>query len=149
MDYSFIDALLLKLALKHRENKNQRQRIIAFVGSPIPDGEENLVKLGRKLKKNNVAVDVINFGEVEENESKLQAFISSVDSGDNRCLSKTLLQNVLSNLALLQSLAQHSCWAAIAVRHHPLFDSSQRGNGWRSRRLGSERCQPRGGRIRI
>ena len=73
-----------QLALKHRENKNQRQRIVAFVGSPIADPEESLVKLGKKLKKNNVAVDIINFGEEAENEAKLKAFIESVDSGENR-----------------------------------------------------------------
>ena len=52
-----------QLALKHRQNKNQRQRIIVFVGSPIADAEAALVKLGKKLKKNSVAVDIVNFGE--------------------------------------------------------------------------------------
>jgi 26S proteasome regulatory subunit N10 len=42
------------------------------------------VKLGKKLKKNNVAVDVINFGEEQENEPKLKAFIEAVNSSDNR-----------------------------------------------------------------
>ena len=53
-----------QLALKHRQNKNQRQRIIVFVGSPIADAEAALVKLGKKLKKNSVAMDIVNFGEV-------------------------------------------------------------------------------------
>ena len=44
------------LALKHRQNKNQRQRVIIFVGSPIKEEEKELVKLGKKLKKNSVAV---------------------------------------------------------------------------------------------
>ncbi|KDN37230.1 hypothetical protein K437DRAFT_252013 [Tilletiaria anomala UBC 951] len=74
---------IAQLALKHRENKNQRQRIIAFVGSPIPDAQDSLIKLGKKLKKNNVAVDIINFGENGENEEKLRAFVESVDSGEN------------------------------------------------------------------
>ena len=52
-----------QLALKHRQNKNQRQRIIVFVGSPIENEEKELVKLGKKLKKNSVAMDIINFGE--------------------------------------------------------------------------------------
>ena len=51
------------LALKHRQNKHQRQRIIIFVGSPLMEDQKELVKLGKKLKKNDVAVDVINFGE--------------------------------------------------------------------------------------
>tara|TARA_B110001452_G_scaffold82021_1_gene67076 strand:- start:522 stop:1283 length:762 start_codon:yes stop_codon:yes gene_type:complete len=33
-----------QLALKHRQNKNQRQRIIVFVGSPIKEGEKDLVR---------------------------------------------------------------------------------------------------------
>ena len=52
-----------QLSLKHRQNKNQRQRIIVFVGSPIAEEEAALVKLGKKLKKNSVAMDIINFGE--------------------------------------------------------------------------------------
>lgn len=35
----------LQLALKHRQNKNQRQRIIAFVGSPVKDSQASLVKV--------------------------------------------------------------------------------------------------------
>ncbi|RHZ74147.1 hypothetical protein Glove_227g5 [Diversispora epigaea] len=72
-----------QLALKHRQNKNQRQRIIVFVGSPIEVDEKTLVKLGKKMKKNNVAVDIINFGEEAENTAKLEAFVSAVNSGDN------------------------------------------------------------------
>lgn len=48
-----------------------------------------MVKLGKRLKKNNVAVDIVNFGEIEENETKLSAFIESVNSGDNSCVSQT------------------------------------------------------------
>ncbi|GAA5937257.1 proteasome regulatory particle base subunit RPN10 [Sporobolomyces koalae] len=97
-----------QLALKHRQNKNQRQRIIAFVGSPIPDSQASLVKLGKKLKKNNVALDIIAFGtstsEVdltiptltaststsfttstpsETNETKLTALVEATSSSDN------------------------------------------------------------------
>lgn len=74
---------IASLALKHRQNKNQRQRVIVFVGSPVAEDEPTLVKLGKKLKKNNVAVDIVNFGEEEENTAKLEAFISAVNSGEN------------------------------------------------------------------
>ena len=40
--------------------------------------------LAKKLKKNNVAVDIINFGEEDVNEAKLDAFIKAVESGGNR-----------------------------------------------------------------
>lgn len=36
------------------------------------------------MKKNNVAVDVINFGEDAENEEVLKQFVDSVNSSDNR-----------------------------------------------------------------
>ncbi|KAJ3044640.1 hypothetical protein HDV00_001566 [Rhizophlyctis rosea] len=74
---------IAQLALKHRQNKNQRQRIIVFVGSPLAEDEKALVRLGKKLKKNNVAVDVINFGEEADNTAKLEAFIGAVNSSDN------------------------------------------------------------------
>jgi 26S proteasome regulatory subunit N10 len=41
------------------------------------------VKLAKKVKKNSVAVDIINFGEEAENTTKLEAFKNAVNSGDN------------------------------------------------------------------
>ncbi|KAI8339844.1 hypothetical protein BD560DRAFT_359605 [Blakeslea trispora] len=74
---------IAQLALKHRQNRNQRQRIIVFVASPIETDEKTLVKLAKKLKKNNVAVDIINFGQEAENTSLLEAFINNVNNSDN------------------------------------------------------------------
>lgn len=74
---------IAQLALKHRQNRNQRQRIIVFVGSPVEADERTLVRLAKKMKKNNVAVDIINFGEEAENTAKLEAFINNVNNGDN------------------------------------------------------------------
>ncbi|KAI9282729.1 hypothetical protein BY458DRAFT_130199 [Sporodiniella umbellata] len=74
---------IAQLALKHRQNRNQHQRIIVFVASPLETDEKTLVKLAKKLKKNNVAVDIINFGEEAENTSRLEAFINNVNSNDN------------------------------------------------------------------
>lgn len=83
-----------QLALKHRENKNLRQRIIVFVSSPLEGhaaDEGAMVKLAKKLKKNNVAVDIIAFGDGieepivpnDEFKSVLQKFVDTVNSGDN------------------------------------------------------------------
>jgi len=69
-----------QLALKFRQTKNHRQRIIAFVGSPVSNTKEELVKVAKKFKKDNVAVDVINFGTDEDNEEKLKSFVETVDS---------------------------------------------------------------------
>lgn len=71
------------LALKHRQKKVQNQRIIAFVGSPIKESEKELEKLAKKMKKNNVAVDIINFGEEEVNTAKLEKFHAAVNNHDN------------------------------------------------------------------
>ena len=42
------------------------------------------MNLGKKLKKNGIAVDIINFGEEEANTPKLEAFIEQVNKDDNR-----------------------------------------------------------------
>ncbi|KAK1757705.1 putative multiubiquitin chain binding protein [Echria macrotheca] len=63
------------LALKHRQNKSQRARIIVFVCSPIEEVESDLVKLARKMKKNNTNVDFVLFGDIDDdNHKKLEAF---------------------------------------------------------------------------
>jgi len=75
-----------KLALKNRPNKNQKQRIIVFVGSPVEIPEKKMVQLGKKFKKDNVAVDVINFGtenSTNENVEILEKFIGAVNSNEN------------------------------------------------------------------
>ncbi|PKU27327.1 hypothetical protein llap_22369 [Limosa lapponica baueri] len=83
----FVDTLgsvicALQLALKHRQGKNHKMRIIAFVGSPVEDNEKDLVKLAKRLKKEKVNVDIINFGEEEANTDKLTAFINTLNGKD-------------------------------------------------------------------
>eukprot|EP01064_Diplonema_japonicum_P002257 TRINITY_DN1143_c5_g2_i1.p1 TRINITY_DN1143_c5_g2~~TRINITY_DN1143_c5_g2_i1.p1 ORF type:complete len:359 (+),score=122.65 TRINITY_DN1143_c5_g2_i1:34-1110(+) len=68
-----------QLGLKHRMNKNQRQRIVAFVGSKVNSTEKELVTLAKKLKKHSVSVDIVCFG-CEENVKLMQAFIDNVNS---------------------------------------------------------------------
>merc|ERR1712087_237660 len=74
-----------QLALKHRKNKKQDQRIIIFVGSPIAkaQNEKMLIKAAKRLKKNNVSVDIVNFGESEENSPLLEKFVDTVKANDN------------------------------------------------------------------
>eukprot|EP00730_Choanoeca_flexa_P000334 TRINITY_DN10152_c0_g1_i3.p1 TRINITY_DN10152_c0_g1~~TRINITY_DN10152_c0_g1_i3.p1 ORF type:complete len:318 (+),score=62.17 TRINITY_DN10152_c0_g1_i3:66-1019(+) len=80
----FLSALAVaQLVLKHRESKTHRQRIVVFVGSPIDAEEAQLVKLGKKLKKSNISVDVISFGEEDANQSKLEAFIHAVNKEES------------------------------------------------------------------
>ena len=87
---------IAQLALKHRQNKTLRQRVIVFVGSPLddasPDAERALVRLAKKLKKNNVALDVVAFGDGieqagEGRHSILRAFVENTTSSDNSYVS--------------------------------------------------------------
>ncbi|CAK9039565.1 unnamed protein product [Durusdinium trenchii] len=71
-----------QLALKHRQNKKQKQRIIAFVGSPVSASDKELEALGKNLKKNSVALDLVSFGEVEENAPKLEKLMNALNSND-------------------------------------------------------------------
>lgn len=72
-----------QLALKHRQNKAQRQRIIVFCCSPIEEDEKTLVRLAKRMKKNGISIDFIAFGELEgENTKKLEAFNENVKGGE-------------------------------------------------------------------
>lgn len=74
----------MQLALKHRENKTQRQRIVVFTCSPIAEDEKALVKLAKKMKKSGVTIDFVAFGELDDDiTKKLTAFNEAVKSGDN------------------------------------------------------------------
>lgn len=93
-----------QLALKHRQNKNQRQRIIVFLGSPLETDEKSLVRLAKKLKKNNVAVDVVSFGEDDINDPLLRTFVDTLNSSDNsHLLSIPSGANMLLSDAILSS----------------------------------------------
>ena len=75
--------MIASLALKHRQNKSQRQRIVVFVCSPVKESESVLVKLAKKMKKNNTSVDLVAFGDLtDDNLQKLRAFNENVKGGD-------------------------------------------------------------------
>mmetsp|Transcript_73323 Transcript_73323/g.184793 ORF Transcript_73323/g.184793 Transcript_73323/m.184793 type:complete len:498 (-) Transcript_73323:118-1611(-) len=96
-----------QLALKHRQNKNQKQRIIAFVGSPVLASDKELETLGKNLKKNNVSLDLVSFGEIDENSAKLDKLLGAVNSNETshkvevpvgpKLLSDVLLSSVIIN----------------------------------------------------
>lgn len=76
----FVTAIrIAHLTLKHRQGKNHKMRIVAFVGSPIEVEEKELVKVGKRLKKEKVNVDIVNFGEEEMNTDKLTSFINTIN----------------------------------------------------------------------
>ncbi|KTB25719.1 26S proteasome regulatory subunit RPN10 [Nakaseomyces glabratus] len=101
------------LTLKHRQNKVQHQRIIAFVCSPIPEEHrDDLLKQAKKLKKNNIAIDIINFGESETNEQLLNEFIELANKGNPQGDSNEDVSHLLSvspnNIKLLYEVIASS-----------------------------------------
>jgi 26S proteasome regulatory subunit N10 len=77
------------LALKHRQNKSQKQRIIIFNCSPIEEDEKNLIKLAKKMKKTNISIDIIAFGELsDETLKKLRAFNENSQSAEGSYLAE-------------------------------------------------------------
>ncbi|CAN1192512.1 26S proteasome non-ATPase regulatory subunit 4 homolog [Linum perenne] len=72
---------IAQLALKHRQNKNQRQRIVLFVGSPINYDKKKLEAIGKKLKKSSVCLDIVDFGEEDYGKpEKLEAFVAAANN---------------------------------------------------------------------
>ncbi|KAI3981593.1 hypothetical protein MKX01_007513 [Papaver californicum] len=73
-----------QLALKHRQNKNQQQRIIIFPGGPVKYDKKVLESIGKKLKKNSVALDIVDFGEEDDGKAeKLDALHAAVNNGNS------------------------------------------------------------------
>lgn len=74
--------LIASLALSHRTNPRAEKRIVAFVGSPVEETEQELEVLAKRLRKDDVAVDVVSFG-VAANTPLLEGFVNKVSKGGN------------------------------------------------------------------
>lgn len=91
------------LALKHRQGKNHKMRIVIFVGSPLELDEKDLEKQAKRLKKENVSVDIINFGEETDNTTKLSNFISILNGKDGQSSHLVTIPGPHLNEALMTS----------------------------------------------
>merc|ERR1712131_459850 len=60
---------IAQLSLKHRMNKHHKQRIILFICSPIDDEQKDII-------------DIVSFGEDEENQEKLSQFINTLNGAE-------------------------------------------------------------------
>uniref|UniRef100_A0A914HA35 26S proteasome non-ATPase regulatory subunit 4 n=1 Tax=Globodera rostochiensis TaxID=31243 RepID=A0A914HA35_GLORO len=72
------------LALKHRKNRNHRQRIVVFVGSPLDpllSEKEPFLKFAKKLKKEKVSADFVLFGEATAENNKIIADFVDILNG--------------------------------------------------------------------
>ncbi|KAL4173319.1 hypothetical protein KRP22_008472 [Phytophthora ramorum] len=103
-----------QLALKHRSNKTGGQRVVVFIGSPIEEDEKQLTKIGKLLKKNNIAVDVVSMGDLDANAAKLQAFVDAASSSNNSHL-VTVPAGVLPSDVLVSSPVLHGDDGAAAA----------------------------------
>ena len=112
------------LALKHRRNKNGQQRIVIFVGSPLIHVEKKvLVKAGKLLKKNNVAIDVVAMGELLENEEKLKDLVDAANGssdGERTCHLVTIPEGVLPSDVLVSSPVVHGGAAGVGGAGNPV-----------------------------
>ena len=98
------------LALKHRRNKNGQQRIVIFVGSPLVNvDKKTMIKAGKTLKKNNVKIDVVAMGELEENEEKLRELVDAANgnSEEKTCHLVTIPAGTLPSDVLIGSPVIH------------------------------------------
>jgi len=86
------------LALKHRQSKNHKPRIVLFIASPVVVDKGELTKLAKRLKKEKVNVDIINFGEEEGNNAILNEFISTLN-GKEGTLSHLVSVSAPANLS--------------------------------------------------
>lgn len=105
-----------QLALKHRQNRSQRQRIVVFVCSPIEEEEKELVQLAKKMKKGNISVDFVLFGDLDDDatQKKLEAFNETVKGSEGSHLvvippsSKLLSDQLISTPILMGENASGS-----------------------------------------
>lgn len=80
---NFVSAIrIAHLVLKHRQGKNHRMRIVVFIGSPVEDDEKELIKLAKRLRKEKVNMDIVNFGEESMNSDKLSKFVSAINGNE-------------------------------------------------------------------
>jgi hypothetical protein len=94
--YRFISGIkIAHLCLKHRQGKKHKTRIVAFVD------EKEMVKLAKKLKKEKVNIDMVNFGEDETNTNILNKFITTINgkegTGSSRCPSSRYENPIFSD----------------------------------------------------
>lgn len=73
------------LALRHRQNRNHKMRIVMFVGSPIEEMDRvEFIKLAKKLKKEKVNVDFVCFGEATSDDNQILAdFVETLNGKEN------------------------------------------------------------------
>lgn len=92
--------------------------------------------IGRKLKKNSVALDVVNFGEEDDAKTeKLEALVAAVNNNDSshivhvppgsNALSDVLIRYLVARSSLLQSNQRSTGTNTIGTRCYRFFKKSR------------------------
>ena len=107
---------IAQLALSHSRLSHAEKRAIIFIGSPISESPTVLEKLARKLKRDNVSVDVVAFG-VPANVDLLKTFVQQVDKNSTSHFidvprEASIVDRVLSSVLISGSFGDGSAAAA-------------------------------------
>ena len=103
---NFFNAVkIAQLSLKHRMNKSQRQRIIIFVGHPVNEDLSECEKLGKRLKRNNVAIDVINFAH-PDNVPKLEALVQCANQENSHFMDVPMGVAMITDVLITSPILQ-------------------------------------------
>lgn len=95
--------LIASLALSHRTNPRAEKRIVAFIGSPLQETEKELDSLAKKLRKDDVAVDVVTFG-VAENIPLLESFVAKVNRNERSRFLSVLADDNLTDAVMRSAI---------------------------------------------
>ncbi len=90
-----------------------------------------MVKIAKKLKKNNVAVDIVSFGCEAENAERLEAFHAAVNSNGNSHLVSVppgpVLSDVLIGSPIFQVRGSSMAWHTVCSFAMQLQVAARRG----------------------
>lgn len=75
---------IAQLALKHRINKHQKERIVVFTADTMVEPESDIIDLCRKMRRNNTQIDIINISS-PNNVAMLKNIIDTVNVEDKSC----------------------------------------------------------------
>lgn len=105
-----------QLVLNHRQNRGHSQRIVAFVGSPLPHTPDDLRRVATQLRQANVALDVVSFGETAQNAPALDALLAAVNKGDtSHMLTVEPGPNLLTDRLVMSPILQGADGGAAAA----------------------------------
>lgn len=90
-----------------------RERIVR-VYSPVLAEKKLLEGIGKKLKKNNVALDIVSFGEEDGDKGeKLEALLNAVNSNDNSHIVHIHGGERILSDVLIRSLSLHKTFHSV------------------------------------